>query len=76
MCDACNEQFYLDTWGDDPMTTALVPATLHINTLWSANLLCVICEERPWTTTGQWHPRALLCTDCRMDEPKPDEEEN
>jgi len=76
MCDACNEQFYLDTWGDDPMTTALVPATLHINTLWSANLLCVICEERRWTTTGQWHPRALLCADCRIDEPNPFEEEN
>lgn len=62
--------------GDDPMTTALAPYTMHLDTLFTANLLCHICEKRPWTTTGRWHPHCLLCADCRTDEPSPDEEEN
>ena len=26
------------------MTTALAPTTLHLGTLWTANLLCAICR--------------------------------
>jgi hypothetical protein len=57
-----------------PLPTALVAVETTLETLFDAHLLCDICEERPWTTTGRWHPNALLCADCRMDEPNPFEE--
>lgn len=54
------------------MTTALVAYDRHLDTLFHAQLLCLICQERPWTQHGRWH-QALLCADCAAAEPTPEE---
>jgi len=41
--------------------------------LWAEDQLCAICEERLWTQCGRWH-RALICPDCAVDEPDPEED--
>lgn len=56
------------------MTTALIALTPTLDTLFTAGLLCTICEERPWTRPAQWHPGVLLCADCAHDEPMSDDE--
>lgn len=40
----------------------------YLDVLFRAQLLCEICEERPWSTHGRWH-HALLCDDCAATQP-------
>lgn len=55
------------------MTTALIPCNSTLDTLYTAGLLCAICEDHPWAQPAQWHPGVLLCADCATDEPTPDD---
>lgn len=55
------------------MPTALVPYDPHLDTLYAANLLCTICEQRPWTQRALYH-NVLLCSDCAAEEPAPEED--
>jgi hypothetical protein len=56
----------------DRMTA--VATAVHLDTLWTAQLLCAICEEAPWTQPARWHTRVLLCAQCAEGEPDPDGE--
>ena len=56
------------------MTTALIRHDPHLNTLFTAHLLCQVCDERPWTQRAQWHP-ALICQSCAEGEPPPEDED-
>jgi hypothetical protein len=53
------------------MTTALLLQDAYIQTLWQAQLLCDVCQERPWTQTARWVV-ALICAGCAEGEPEPD----
>ena len=57
------------------MTTALVALAPTLDTLYTAGLLCALCDARPWTQPAQWHLDVLLCADCALDEPMPIAEE-
>ena len=44
----------------------------YLDTLCDAHLLCDICQQVPWTTTGHWHA-ALICAGCAEGEPDPED---
>lgn len=56
------------------MTTALIPHDPHLDALWTADLLCGICQLEPWTQRASFH-HALLCAACAAGEPGTEEEE-
>lgn len=55
------------------MTTALMRIDPYLDILFAAQLLCLICQERPWTQHARWHD-ALVCADCASGEPNPNDE--
>lgn len=50
------------------MTTALIARDTVLDTLFTADLLCAVCEERPWTQRALTCD-ALICADCASGEP-------
>lgn len=44
----------------------------YLATLFSAQLICEVCQLQPWTTRARWCD-ALLCADCASGEPEPED---
>jgi hypothetical protein len=55
------------------MPTTLTLHARHLDTLDAAHLLCAVCEEQPWTQHARHHA-LLICRDCAVAEPEPDDE--
>jgi hypothetical protein len=55
-------------------TRALVRPNTYFQTLYDADLLCYVCQERPWTQQARWCS-ALICEWCAEGEPEPDNDE-
>ena len=55
------------------MTTALIPQNPYLDLLFTAALLCQVCELQPWTQQAQCC-NTLVCHGCAMGEPHPEEE--
>lgn len=51
------------------MPTSLTLYDAHLDTLFTAQLLCSVCAERPWSQMARWHA-ALVCADCASGEPE------
>jgi hypothetical protein len=56
------------------MPTTMIPHSLLLDTLYTAGVLCQVCDARPWTQQAQYCD-ALLCAGCAEGEPAPDEED-
>ena len=54
------------------MTRLPILRTPYLDTLFSAQLLCAVCETQPWTTRARWC-HALICADCATCEPGPED---
>jgi hypothetical protein len=54
-------------------TRALVRPETYYSTLFDADLLCYVCQKRPWTQHARWCA-ALICEGCAEGEPDPEED--
>jgi hypothetical protein len=54
-------------------TSALVRPDTYYQSLFSTELLCHVCQERPWTQHARWCS-ALICAGCAEGEPNPEED--
>jgi hypothetical protein len=55
------------------MSTTLIAHDTHLATLYTAGLLCQVCEDTPWTQQARYCD-ALVCATCAEGEPEPDDE--